>query len=132
MGRSPAGPPTGPGRGAPGPGVATECRGTYPSEVDESTLVDYGYVSRGVGKITLSKGRGCAACTHSGLKGRAAIYEIMPITREIKDLILQGAPPTEICKVARDQGMTTLREEGLAKVADGETSLAEVGRVTGA
>jgi type IV pilus assembly protein PilB len=98
--------------------------------VDESTLVDYGYMSRGVGKITLYKGRGCAACTHSGLKGRAAIYEIMPITREIKDLILQGAPPTEICKVARDQGMTTLRESALGKLIAGVTTLEEVLRVT--
>jgi type IV pilus assembly protein PilB len=108
--------------------VCEECKRAH--EVDESTLVDYGYVSRGVGKITLSKGRGCAACTHSGLKGRAAIYEIMPITREIKDLILQGAPPTEICKVARDQGMTTLRESALAKLIAGVTTLEEVLRVT--
>src|SRR5207253_1826596 len=83
--------------------VNEECKRAH--EVDESTLVDYGYVSRGVGKITLYKGRGCAVCTHSGLKGRVAIYEIMPITREIKALVAQGAPTAEICKVARDQGM---------------------------
>src|SRR3989442_155822 len=108
--------------------VCDECKRSY--EVDEATLVDYGYVSRGVGKVTLYKGRGCAACTHTGLKGRVAIYEIMPITREIKDLVLQGAPPAEICKVARDQGMTTLRESALGKLMAGVTTLEEVLRVT--
>src|SRR2546421_7772217 len=108
--------------------VCEECKRTH--EVDESTLVDYGYVSRGVGKITLCKGRGCAACTHSGLKGRIAIYEIMPITREIKALVAQGAPTAEICKVARDQGMTTLREAAIGKLIAGVTTLEEVLRVT--
>ena len=108
--------------------VCEECKRTH--EVDESTLVDYGYVSRGVGKITLYKGRGCAVCTHSGLKGRVAIYEIMPITREIKALVAQGAPTAEICKVARDQGMTTLREAALGKLIAGVTTLEEVLRVT--
>ena len=59
-----------------------------------------------------------------------AIYEIMPITREVKDLVLQSAPPVEITKVARDQGMRTLRESALQKVADGVTTLDEVLRVT--
>jgi type IV pilus assembly protein PilB len=54
----------------------------------------------------------------------------MPITREVKDLILQGAAPAEICKVARDQGMKTLRESALEKVIDGMTTLEEVLRVT--
>jgi len=108
--------------------VCEECKRAH--EVDESTLVDYGYVSRGVGKITLYKGRGCAVCTHSGLKGRVAIYEIMPITREIKALVAQGAPTAEICKVARDQGMTTLREAALGRLIAGVTTLEEVLRVT--
>src|SRR5437660_3419067 len=108
--------------------VCEECKRPY--EVDAATLVDHGYVSRGVGKITLCKGRGCAACTHSGLKGRIAIYEIMPITREIKALVAQGAPTAEICKVARDQGMTTLREAALGKLIAGVTTLEEVLRVT--
>jgi len=108
--------------------VCEECKRAH--EVDESTLVDYGYVSRGVGKITLYKGRGCAVCTHSGLKGRVAIYEIMPITREIKALVAQGAPTAEICKVARDQGMTTLREAAIGKLIAGVTTLEEVLRVT--
>ena len=108
--------------------VCDECKRSY--EVDEATLVDYGYVSRGVGKVTLYKGRGCAACTHTGLKGRVAIYEILPITREIRDCVLRNAPPTEICQIARDQGMVTLRESALEKLSTGVTTLQEVLRVT--
>src|SRR5438094_5856662 len=108
--------------------VCDECKRSY--EVDEATLVDYGYVSRGVGKVTLYKGRGCAACTHTGLKGRVAIYEILPITRDIRDCVLRNAPPTEICQIARDQGMLTLRESALEKLSTGVTTLEEVLRVT--
>jgi type IV pilus assembly protein PilB len=105
-----------------------ECKKPY--DVDESALVDHGYVRRGAGTITLYKARGCAVCAHTGLKGRMAIYEVMPITREVKDLILHAAAPSEICKVARDQGMKTLRESALEKVIAGATTLEEVLRVT--
>ena len=108
--------------------VCGECKQRY--EADEATLVAQGYAGRGAAKITLAKGRGCATCSQTGYKGRAAIYEVMPITREVKDLILQAAPPAEIAKVARDQGMSTLRESALQKVVDGVTTLEEVLRVT--
>jgi type IV pilus assembly protein PilB len=108
--------------------VCDECKQPY--DVDEGTLVTHGYEGRGLGTVTLHKGRGCAVCNQTGLKGRVAIYEVMPITREVKDLVLQGAPPVEICKVARDQGMKTLREAALQKLIDGVTTLEEVLRVT--
>ena len=54
----------------------------------------------------------------------------MPVTQELRDLIMQNASPAEIGKVARDQGMRTLREAGLLKVLQGLTTLEEVLRVT--
>ncbi len=108
--------------------VCEDCKQGY--ELDEEKLVDHGYVARGVGMLTLYRGRGCATCSQTGLKGRVAIYEVMPITREVKELILQGAPPVEICKVARDQGMKTLRDAALQKLVEGVTTLEEVLRVT--
>jgi type IV pilus assembly protein PilB len=108
--------------------VCGECKERY--EAEEATLVTHGYVGRGAGTIMLAKGRGCPTCSQTGYKGRAAIYEVMPITREVKDLVLQSAPPVEIAKVARDQGMRTLRESALQKVADGVTTLEEVLRMT--
>jgi type IV pilus assembly protein PilB len=108
--------------------ICEECKA--PHELDESALVPYAATPRRDGPVTVYKGRGCAACNNTGLKGRVAIYEVMPVTKEIKELIVQGAQTAEVCKVARDQGMRTLREAGLEKVLQGVTTLEEVLRVT--
>jgi type IV pilus assembly protein PilB len=107
--------------------ICVECR--EPQEIDEGSLAPYAAIPTG-GRVTVFAGRGCAVCSHTGLKGRIAIYEVMPVTNEIKELIVHGARPAEICKAARDQGMRTLREAGLAKVLEGVTTLEEVLRVT--
>ena len=107
--------------------ICVECR--EPQEIDAGSLSPYAAIPTG-GRVTVFAGRGCAVCNHTGLKGRIAIYEVMPVTNEIKDLIVRGARPVEICKAARDQGMRTLREAGLAKVLEGVTTLEEVLRVT--
>ena len=76
--------------------------------------------------LVLHRGRGCPACAFTGLKGRIALYEVLPVTREIRELITTGATQDAIRKVARDLGMLTLREAGLSKVLDGITTLEEV------
>jgi type IV pilus assembly protein PilB len=108
--------------------VCEECKQPY--ETTEDALVCHGYAPQGLGQVTLFKGKGCTGCSFTGLKGRIAIYEVLPVTREVRDLVLQTAPTTEIAKVARDQGMRTLREAGLLKVVDGVTTVEEVLRVT--
>lgn len=70
-------------------------------------------------------GKGCNTCFNSGYKGRAPIYEVLTITDEIRRLILAGASREELRKVARAQGMITLREAGLKLVEQGITSLEE-------
>ena len=107
--------------------ICLECR--EPHEIDESSLAPYAAIPTD-GRVTVFAGRGCTVCNDTGLKGRIAIYEVMPVTNEIKELIVSGARPAEICKAARDQGMRTLREAGLAKVLEGVTTLEEVLRVT--
>src|SRR5207245_6642816 len=62
--------------------------------------------------------------------GRIALYEVLPIGREIRELIVGQANSAEIKKVARDLGMLTLREAGLSKVLEGVTTIEEVLRVT--
>src|SRR2546425_200120 len=91
--------------------VCKDCRETY--EVDESTLLPYGHQPTGRGTVTLYRGRGCASCNSTGMKGRVAIYEIMPVTPELRDLILKGAPTSELRRVGQAQGMKTLRQAGL-------------------
>ncbi len=73
---------------------------------------------------------GCGRCGGSGYKGRVGLYEVMTVTDEIRDLTIQVASADAIRKVATEQGMHSLRDDGLAKVAAGITSLAEVSRVT--
>jgi type IV pilus assembly protein PilB len=101
-----------------------------PVVVREEDLVSYGYVPRGVGQVTLYEGRGCQSCDFTGMKGRVAIYEVMPITDELRQLILKEGSAADIRAVAERQGMRTLRQAGLAKVLDGTTTTQELVRVT--
>jgi type IV pilus assembly protein PilB len=64
------------------------------------------------------------------MKGRIAIYEVMPVNDEIRDLILHAAPAAELDAAARRAGMKTLRQSGLMKVIEGTTTVEEVLRVT--
>jgi type IV pilus assembly protein PilB len=73
---------------------------------------------------------GCGRCGVSGYKGRTGLYEVMAITDEIRDLIVERAPAEEIRKIAVAQGMRPLRADGFEKVKKGITSIAEVARVT--
>src|SRR5213594_4090187 len=109
--------------------VCKDCKEPY--EVDEDSLLPYGHVLTGVGRTQFYKGRGCASCSFTGMKGRVAIYEVMPVSQEIRDLILKNAPVTDIRAMAQAQGMKTLRQAGLLKVLfDGVTTVEEVLRVT--
>jgi type IV pilus assembly protein PilB len=108
--------------------VCQECREPY--EADEQVLIPYGHAPLGVGRCTLYKGRGCEACHFTGMKGRVALYEVLPATPEIRSLILNSTFIHEIQDVAAKQGMKTLREAGLLKVLEGVTTVEEVLRVT--
>jgi type IV pilus assembly protein PilB len=108
--------------------VCQDCR--VPVEGHEEDLVPYGHVPDGRGRVTFYKGRGCAACGGTGMKGRVAIYEVMPVTPELRTLILRDASTAEIRELAQRQGMKTLRQAGLLKVLEGTTTPQEVLRVT--
>jgi type IV pilus assembly protein PilB len=73
---------------------------------------------------------GCGRCTQSGYRGRVGIYSVMTMSERIKELTVEQGSEAEIGEVAREEGMLTLREDGLAKVRAGLTSLEEVLRVT--
>jgi type IV pilus assembly protein PilB len=72
---------------------------------------------------------GCSMCAKTGYKGRLALHEVMLVTEEIERLAVEKASAAVIERVAREQGMRTLREDGLAKVLAGVTSLDEILRV---
>jgi type IV pilus assembly protein PilB len=75
--------------------------------------------------------KGCARCGGSGYKGRMGIYEVMPITEEIRKLAVARASADALTEVALASGMRRLRDEGLGKVLAGQTSFAELTRATG-
>jgi len=64
------------------------------------------------------------------MKGRVAIYEVMPISEELRDAILKNASTAELRSIAQSQGMRSLRQAGLMKVLEGTTTVEEVLRVT--
>jgi type IV pilus assembly protein PilB len=73
---------------------------------------------------------GCSRCNSSGYKGRVGLYSVMGMSERIKEMAVAGATEADIGTVAAEEGMCTLREDGLAKVRSGLTSLEEVLRVT--
>jgi type IV pilus assembly protein PilB len=73
---------------------------------------------------------GCARCGRSGYRGRIGLFSVMVMSERIKELTVGGGSEAEIAKVAHEDGMLTLREDGLAKVRAGVTSIAEVARVS--
>ena len=79
----------------------------------------------------LAKGRGCQKCGNRGMKGRTAVFEVMPMTDEIRDLALRRESSATLYDMATRQGMKTMKDAGVRKVLQGITTLQEVGRVLG-
>src|SRR2546422_671728 len=108
--------------------ICKDCR--QPVEGKEEDLVPYGHVPLGLTNVNFSRGKGCATCNFTGMKGRVAIYEVMPVTAPLRDMILKNAATADIREQAQKDGMKTLRQSGLAKVLDGTTTVEEILRVT--
>ena len=78
---------------------------------------------------TLYRPVGCSACSKTGYKGRLALHEVMAVSEDIERLAVEHASALAIGNVAREQGMVPLRDDGLAKVKAGHTSIEEILRV---
>ena len=72
---------------------------------------------------------GCSACASTGYRGRKALLELLVFSDEVERLIIQGGSADDIHHLAVEQGMVTLRQSGLRKAIEGETTLEEVLRV---
>jgi len=80
--------------------------------------------------VAFSEGAGCLECSGTGYHGRTAICELLDLTDRIREMIIDRRPTSEIKRVAREEGMITLRESGLAKTRAGITTLKEINKVT--
>ena len=109
--------------------LCTECREEY-TPIDE--VVERWGLDRFAdgGRVTLHKPVGCDSCGGTGYAGRLAILEILMMSNEIRDLVLKRCDVGDIARLAAEQGMVTMRDDGLQKAVQGLTTIEEVLRVT--
>jgi type IV pilus assembly protein PilB len=107
--------------------LCDDCR--VPVKIPAAALVAAGLDAGGA--IDAYEADGCPRCGGTGYRGRIGLYEVMPMTEDVRGLILERAPAATIGAAACAQGMRYLREDGLDKVLAGVTSLKEIARVTG-
>ncbi|HSI13651.1 MAG TPA: ATPase, T2SS/T4P/T4SS family, partial [Chthoniobacter sp.] len=108
--------------------ICLNCRTAY--EPTESTLAQLGLSPHEIGDKTFYYGSGCDTCNHTGYKGRKGIYELLDITDPIRELINKRAPSVVLKQKAIELGMTTLRQDGLRCIFDGETTIEEILKYT--
>jgi type IV pilus assembly protein PilB len=110
--------------------ICEECKAetTYLPEV----LRAAGVTEEQVDGVTFFKGEGCDSCGGSGYAGRQGLYEVMPMSRVLRRMLLQGASADEMKQQAIEDGMLTLRDDGMLKVRRGVTTLDEVIKETAA
>jgi type II secretory ATPase GspE/PulE/Tfp pilus assembly ATPase PilB-like protein len=80
--------------------------------------------------VTFYKGKGCEECKYLGYSGRTGIYEMIPVSQEIRELAIARSSGADIKRVAMQQGMSTLRQYGWDRVKEGLTTVEELLRVT--
>ncbi len=105
--------------------LCTHCR--QPAVVPRAVRSEHG-----LGGVKLFEPVGCIRCSYTGFQGRIGLYEVMPMTEEIRSLVLTRRGVAEIAASAAATGMKSMRQDGIEKVRQGLTTLAEVARVTAA
>jgi type IV pilus assembly protein PilB len=111
--------------------VCEECK-ENDSEVLAEALVRAGLGEAEAKSVAPVVGRGCGRCSDTGYKGRIACYEVMELTEELKEFVLNGASAAELKREAIRGGMLTLRKSALNRLMEGTTTLSEVLRVSAA
>ena len=104
--------------------ICEACKEEY--EPEPGFVARFREILPDAGKTVFYRGAGCRECSQTGYKGRVALYELFPITREIKDMVLKGAIGTAIRDQALSDGMRPLITSGMMKVGEGSTTLEEV------
>jgi type IV pilus assembly protein PilB len=108
--------------------LCPRCKETVKLSQAEMTLEDRAFL--GVDATSIAKAVGCTACYNTGYSGRVGLFEVLPLTRDVRRLILDCATVDQIREHARAAGIRSLRDDGLRKVLAGVTSIEEVQRVT--
>jgi type IV pilus assembly protein PilB len=107
--------------------LCDKCKAQYQPTFEE--LAAMRFAQPGDPQPTLFKATGCTSCSNTGYRGRIALHEVMPVTEDIERLAVARASSAEISRLAIEQGMSTLRQDGWAKAVMGLTSVEEIMRV---
>ncbi len=105
--------------------ICPHCKEIYVPDAAERVYMDIPLKE----DVKLYHGAGCGKCNFTGYAGRMAIQEVLPIVPEMKELILKNASDTDIFAVGRPYGVKSMKEDGIKKVLDGETTVSELLRV---
>lgn len=108
--------------------ICTGCRTAY--EPDQEVMDVLGADPLEIADKQFYYGKGCAECSQTGYRGRQGLYELLMVTDPVRELITQRAPTMVIKQKALEQGMRTLREDGLRAIFDGATTIEEVLKYT--
>jgi len=108
--------------------VCKNCR--VPYEPNDEELENLELAREDIGDRKFYYGKGCPTCNESGYKGRKSICELLTMSPELMELILKNAPTMAIRDRAREQGMVTIREDGVQSIINGETTVDEIIRNT--
>ena len=108
--------------------LCERCKQEYVPSVEELTASSFPFDPEG-DLPQLFRPTGCSACGNTGYKGRMALHEVMTVSEEVEKLVVESASSEDIKKVALQQGMITLREDGMEKVRMGRTAIEEILRV---
>lgn len=106
--------------------ICKSCKSSYIAEMGDKKALNYPLDK----ELILYKGQGCEKCNNTGYKGRVGVYEILKISKSIRDLINKGVTEEEISTKAKELGMETMKEDAASKVISGETTVEEMLRVT--
>lgn len=108
--------------------ICSVCRTAY--EPSEAVLAQLGVSPHDIGDKNFYYGKGCDECNNTGYKGRKGIYELLDISDPIRELINQRSPAVVLKQKAVELGMTTLRQDGLRCIYDGDTTIEEILKYT--
>lgn len=108
--------------------ICQTCKEPY--EVTREHMIKADLEMQGLEGKTFYYGKGCKACNNSGYKGRLGIYEMLEMTEGLREAVMAGKSSTQLKEVAKELGLITLEEDGVAKMLKGLTSLEEVARET--
>ena len=108
--------------------ICTQCR--EETEPDEQLLLEFGQERETFGNNKFYRGAGCDACNNTGYRGRVGLFELMTINDELREMIMDNVSTDVLRERAKDFGMVTLRDAGMAFVHDGTTTLDEIVRET--